>query len=112
MADEYVRIAFLRTKQDFIFKERLDYYRRCYQRGDALPPIEVMPFGDLDNLLIINGNHRARAQQELGILEIPVNVLRPNYRMGGIVKTVEELQILPGDRTKTKEGFQLPKWTW
>jgi hypothetical protein len=73
-------------------------------------PIEAFPFGDLDNLLIFNGNHRAFAQWEIGKEGIWVREINPRG-MGGEPKRIEQLPVFPGDRDD-KQGFQLPDRSW
>ena len=107
---ESVGINFLKTTQEMVYRERVDYYKECYRLGTAIPPIEVFPFGEFDDLWIFNGNHRAFARLELGLYEIGINLITPR-RMGGEIKKIEELLVLPGDRTD-KEGFQLPEHRW
>jgi hypothetical protein len=110
MVLEEIEFEFLRTPQDEVYRERLDYYIECYKKGNRVPPIDVFPFGEYDELLILNGNHRARAQYEMGIEVIQVQIVSPK-RMGGLIKTIPELIILPGDR-KSEKGIQLPKFRW
>ena len=111
MVLEEVELDFIRTPQDVVYRDRINYYKKCYERKDEIPPIKVIPFGEHDFLLIVNGNHRAKAQSEIGRGTILVDVLERSYKIGGLIKEIKDLVVLPGDRN-LEEGFHLPKLVW
>lgn len=112
MNTETVEFEFLRTTQDMVYLDRLNRFKGYYRNGKFVTPIEVFECEKYGNLIIFNGNHRARAQYDLGIDEILVTVLKGPRNLGGRIKRIHEMVILPGDRGWEHYGSKLPKNTW